>query len=82
MRGGSLESRLPSMHKFKIIFATHAVDHPLEMLFTYAASRRAAVTWAADWAARRGWEMASVEMARPQKQPAFPRSAREQVRRP
>jgi hypothetical protein len=80
MPGGSIESRLPIMHKFEIVFATHAADRPLETLFTYAASRRAAVAWAEDWAGRRGWAVASVVVASSRKQSAFPRSAHEQVR--
>ena len=70
------------MQKFEIVFTTRAADRPVQALFTYAASRRAAATWADDWARRRGWQVTSVTPTRTQKQPVFSPSAREQARRP
>jgi len=76
LTGGFLESRLSIMHKFEVVFATHAPNHPIEALFTYAASRRAAAAWAEDWAGRRGWQVASVTVAGQQKQHASSYSTR------
>ena len=48
------------MVKFEVVFTVNADSHRITTLFTYAASRRAAVAWADDWARRCGWHVDSV----------------------
>jgi hypothetical protein len=55
------------MLKFEVVFTTNTLGHPYTTLYTYAASRRAAVGWAEDWARRRSWRVESVTPARPHK---------------
>ncbi len=69
------------MLKFEVVFTTHGIGHPHKALYTYAASRRAAVCWADDWARRRGWLVESVTATRYHKPPTLVPPAPKQTQR-